>query len=53
MRVRVTLPDGTEKRADVRTWQDLHRVVGTENRDGRRVDVVPDGDAFHVIVSAR
>jgi hypothetical protein len=50
MRIRVTWPDGKEKRATVRTWQELYRMMGSHDGGERYVSVIPDGDAFHVIV---
>ena len=50
MRIHVTWPDGREKRATVRTWQELYRMMGTPDGGERRVSVIADGDTFHVIV---
>lgn len=50
MRIRVTWPDGREKRTTIRTWRDMQRFVGTYGGERRRVSVEAEGDAFHVIV---
>lgn len=47
MRIRVTMPDGTEQKHRIRTWGEFRRFVAAHRKHAGNVSVEPDGDDIH------
>ena len=50
MRIRVTLPNGTEKEHRIRTWQQFSRFIAKHREHAEHASVESDGECVHLRV---
>ncbi len=50
MRIRVTMPNGTQQEHRIRTWREFRRFVAEHREHAERVSVEADDGVVHVRV---